>query len=73
MVCLTDLILALDIPSKEWALGRKELAKSGNAEDSSMVEFDPVDNLTRGLAAVLAGSILFLALRFLLILEQIFT
>lgn len=45
-VCLTDLILALDMPSKECARGLKTApqAKSGIVVDTSIVDEDPEDN-----------------------------
>ena len=75
IVCFTDLILALEIPSRECALGLNELAKSGNVEDNSIVEEDPEDNLIRGFTIFefVGGSMRFLARRFLRILAQIFT
>ena len=69
------MILALEIPSRECALGLNELAKSGNVEDNSIVEEDPEDNLIRGFTIFefVGGSMRFLARRFLRILAQIFT
>ena len=75
IVCFTDLILALEIPSRECALGLNEFAKSGKVEDNSIVEEDPEDNLIRGFTIFefVAGSMRFLARRFLRILAHIFT
>ena len=69
------MILALEIPSRECALGLNEFAKSGKVEDNSIVEEDPEDNLIRGFTIFefVAGSMRFLARRFLRILAQIFT
>ncbi len=74
-VCFTDRILALEIPSKECALGLMEQAKSGIAVETSIVEDDPEDIFMRleavQAALAWAGSMRFLACKLRLILAQI--
>ena len=77
MVCLTDRILAREIPSREWARGRIEHAKSGIVVDTSINDEEPEDNLIGArfggvLYDEIWGNIRFLACKFRRILLQIF-